>query len=68
MEQSVELRIRRVTRDKYDIVLLRDNEVVTQRDVSLERALYWLKTQISCRLFELRVGDGINFKSQVKVL
>lgn len=68
MEQSVELRIRRVTRDRYDIVLLRDTEVSVEHGVTFEYALHWLRAQFGSRLFDLRVGDSINFRSQVRVL
>ena len=68
MEQTVELRIRRVTRDKYDIVLLRDDSVSVEHGVTFDYALHWLRCQFGSRLFELRVGDGINFRSQVRVL
>lgn len=68
MEQSVELRVRRVTRDKYDIVLLRDTEVMVHHGVTFEYALHWLRAQFGSRLFDLRVGDSINFQSQVKFM
>lgn len=68
MEQSVELRVRRVTRDKYDIVLLRDDSVSVEHGVTFEYVLDWLRVQFGSRLFELRVGDSINFRSQEKVL
>ena len=68
MEQTVELRIRRVTRDKYDIVLLRDDTVSVEHGVTFVYALDWLRCQFGSRLFKLRVGDGINFRSQVRVL
>lgn len=66
MEQSVELRIRRVTRDKYDIVLLLNDSVSVEHGVSFEYALDWLRCRFGSRLFELKVGDGINFQSKVK--
>ena len=68
MEQSVELRVRRVTRDKYDIVLLRDTEVAVEHGVTFEYALHWLRAQFGSRLFDLRVGDSINFQSKVKFM
>lgn len=67
MEQSVELRIRRVTRDKYDIVMLRDDEVKVEHSVSFEYALHWLRAQFGSRLFGLTVGSSVNFQSKIKV-
>lgn len=66
MEQSVEIRIRRVTRDKYDVVLLRDTEVAVEHGVTFEYVLDGLKVRLGSRLFKLRVGDSINFRSKVK--
>lgn len=68
MEQSVELRVRRVTRDKYDIVLLRNDSVSVEHGVSFEYALDWLRVQFGSHMFGLKVGGGINFRSQVKLL
>lgn len=62
----MELRIRRVTRDKYDIVLLRDDSVSVEHGVTFHYALNWLQCQFGSRVFDLRVGGSINFKSQVK--
>lgn len=67
MEQSIELRIRRVTRNKYDIVLLREDSVIMERDVSLEYALDWLRAHLGSQLFNLGVGASINFESKVKI-
>lgn len=68
MEQSVELKNRRVTRDKYDIVLLLNDSVSVEHGVGFEYVLDWLRCRFGSRLFQLRVGDGINFRSQVRVL
>lgn len=68
MEQSVELRIRRVTRDKYDIVLLRDGSVTVEHGVTFHYALNWLQCQFSLRIFNLKVGGSVNLQSQVKFL
>ena len=68
MEQSIELRVRRVTRDKYDIILLRQTEVMVHHGVTFEYALHWLRAQFGSRLFGLKVGDSINFQSQVEFM
>lgn len=66
MEQSVEIRIRRVTRDRYDIVLLRDTEVAVEHGVTFEYVLDGLRVRLGSRLFKLRVGGSIYFRSKVK--
>lgn len=68
MEQSVELRIRRVTYDRYDIVLLRDGEVMVKHGVTFVHALDWLRVWLSSLILELKAGDSINFKSQMKFM
>ena len=67
MEQSMEIRIRRVTRDRYDIVLLRDTEVTVEHGVTFEYALHWLRAQFGSRLFDLTIGSSVNFQSKIKV-
>lgn len=62
----MEIRIRRVTRDKYDIVLLRDDSVSVSHEVTLEYAMHWLKCQLGYRMFELKVGGRISVQSIVE--
>lgn len=68
MEQSVEIRVRRVTRDKYDFVLLRDDEVVVRHGLSQIAVVDLLRLYCVKVVNELSVGGGINFKSKVKFM
>lgn len=66
MEQSIELRVRRVGRDKYDLVLLTSEDVSVDHGVTLAYAVNWVKAKMGSRLLKLGVGNSVNFKSTVK--
>lgn len=66
MEQSIEFRIRRVARDKYDIVMLRGDEVSVKHGVSSTYVCNWAKIMFSSRIGQLGLGSCLNFQSRVK--
>lgn len=68
MEQSIEIRVRRVTRDSYDVVALRDGEVSVMHGVTLAYAKYWVEAQFGSKVYGLKVGDSVNFKSKMKFM
>lgn len=68
MEQSIEIRVRRVTRDKYDVVMLRDGEVAVEHGVTFVYVLDWVRVLFGSRISSLKVGGSVNFKSEVKFM
>lgn len=68
MEQSMEFRIRRVARDKYDLVLLRDDEAVVRRGLAQYVVLDLIRLHFIKMMNEISVGGSINFQSKVKFL
>jgi hypothetical protein len=68
MEQTLEIRIRRVTRDKYDLVLLRDGEVSVSHGLSQFAVVDLLRLHITKVVDEISVGGSINFRSTMKFM
>lgn len=68
MEQSIEIRVRRVTRDRYDLVMLHDGCVNVTHGVGLGVAKHWVEAQFGSKVCDLKVGGSVNFKSEVKFM
>lgn len=68
MEQSVEFRIRRVTRYKYDLVLLRDGEIVIGHDLAQYEVMNLLRSHFLKMMDEISIGGSVNFQSTMKFM
>lgn len=68
MEQTMEIRVRRVTRNGYDVVALRDGEVSVMHGATLAYAKHWVEAQFGSKVYDLKVGGSVNFKSEVKFM
>ena len=68
MEQSIEFGVRRVARDKYGLVLLRDGEVVVRHGLAQYVVLDLLRLHFIKVMNELSVGGSVNFQSKVKFM
>lgn len=64
----MEIRVRRVTSGKYDMVFLCDGEVTVAHGVTLMYVLDWVRVIFSSRISGLKVGGSVNFKSEVKFM
>lgn len=64
----MEFRVRRVARDKYDLVLLRDGEVVTRHGLAQYVVMDLMRLYFIKVMNEISVGGSINFQSKVKFL
>lgn len=64
----MEIRVRRVTRDSYDLVLLRDGDVNVAHGVTLTYAKHWVEAQFGSKVYDLEVGGSVNFQSKVKFM
>lgn len=65
MEQSIEIRVRRVTKTRYDLVILRDGDVEVRHSVSYLWVQDYVRMHCSSLLNEMPVAGSINFQSKV---
>lgn len=68
MEQSIEVRVRRVTKTLYDLVILRDGDVEVRHSVSYSWVQDYVRMHCSSLLNKLPVAGSINFQSKVKFM
>lgn len=66
MEQTVEIKIRRVTKNLYDLVILCEGDVTVRRSVSYSWVQDYIRMHSSSLLSNMSVAGSINFRSQVK--
>lgn len=64
----MEIRIRRVTKTLYDLVIIRDSDVEVRHSVSYSWVQDYVRMHCSSLLGGMPVAGSINFRSQVKVL
>lgn len=68
MEQSVEIRVRRVTGTLYDLVILRDGDVEVRHVVPCSYVQDCVRDMVVSRISLLKVGGSVNFKSNIKFM
>lgn len=68
MEQSMEIRVRRVTKNLYDLVILREEEVTVRHSVSYSWVQDYVRMHCSSLLGNMPVAGSINFQSKVKFM
>lgn len=65
MEQSVEIRVRRVSLHKYDLVIMRNDDVRVMHDITMIGVQDFLRAFNGSMLNSLCLGGSVNVKSSV---
>lgn len=68
MEQSIEIRVRRVSLHKYDLVIMRNDDVRVMHDVTMVVVQDFLRAFNGSMLNSLCLGGSVNVKSSVKFI
>lgn len=68
MEQSVEIRVRRVSLHKYDLVIMRNDDVRVMHDITMIGVQDFLRAFNGSMLNSLCLGGSVNVKSSVKFM
>lgn len=66
MEQSVEIRVRRITLNKYDLVIMRDDDVRVMHDITMVGVQDFLRAFNGSMLNSLCLGGSVNVKLNIK--
>ena len=65
MEQSIEIRVRRVSLHKYDLVIMRNDDVRVMHDITMIGVQDFLRAFNGSMLNSLCLGGSVNVKSSV---
>lgn len=68
MEQSIEVRVRRVSLHKYDLVIMRNDDVRVMHDITMVGVQDFLRAFNGSMLNSLCLGGSVNVKSSVKFI
>lgn len=68
MEQSIEIRVRRVSLHKYDLVIMRGDDVRVMHDITMVDVQDFLRAFNGSMLNSLCLGGSVNVKSSVKFM
>ena len=65
-EQATEFRIRKVTSDKFDLVLMNDDSVEVRHNLSYIGVMDYIRAYYGSLMYRMQVGGSYNMKSLVK--
>lgn len=68
MEQSIEIRVRRVTKTLYDLVILRDGDIEVRHNVSYSWVQDYVRMHCSSLLNKMLVASSVNLQSKMKFM
>lgn len=68
MEKSVEIRVRRIALHKYDLVIMRDDNVRVMHDITMIGVQDFLREFNGSMLNSLCLGGSVKVKSIIKFM